>query len=146
MARSGVYASRVTRYQTYACASLAGPRFPCYQDRVERMTLAGGELDAEAQLRLNIRELMEVRHLTQAKLADRLGKDQPWVSRRLTGAYRFQIEDLDEFSRVFGLSPAELLRPGVGKWDRRRATANRRSGYDRRRSASMLPEQVSRAN
>lgn len=69
--------------------------------------------------------------MTQAQLADRLGETQPWVSKRLTGVNRFQLEDLDKLTAIFELSPAELLRPGYGKWDRRNGR-DRRTGGDRR--------------
>lgn len=93
---------------------------------------------AEAQLRLNIIELMDFRRMKQAHLADRLGKSQSWVSKRLSGkawtagGSRFQFEDLDALARVFDLPPDALLRPGFGKWDRRRG-GDRRMGSDRRR-------------
>lgn len=98
-----------------------------------------GGSPAEHQLRLNLLELMEFRKMTQADLAQRLGQTQPWLSKRLSGkawtegGSRFQLEDLDALSDVFGLSPSELLQPGHGKWDRRRA-GERRIGTERRRS------------
>lgn len=94
---------------------------------------------AEHQLRLNLIELMEFRRMTQAELAERLGKGQPWLSKRLSGkpwnegGSRFQLEDLDALADVFGLSPAQLLEPGVGKWDRR-CGRDRRTGGERRRT------------
>jgi transcriptional regulator with XRE-family HTH domain len=94
---------------------------------------------AEHRLRTNVLELMEFRRMTQAELAELLGKSQPWLSKRLSGkpwsegGSRFQIEDLDALANVFGLSPAQLLEPGHGKWDRR-SGRDRRSGFDRRRS------------
>ena len=97
----------------------------------------GSPAAAEDQLRRNLLELMEFRRMTQAELADRMGKSQSWVSRRLSGrdwsegGSRFQFEDLDVLANIFGLSPAELLLPGYGKWDRRRA-GERRCGTDRR--------------
>lgn len=95
---------------------------------------------AEAQLRLNLIELMDFRRMTQAQLAERLGKSQSWVSKRLSGkawtegGSRFQFEDLDALARVFDLPADALLRPGFGKWDRR-CGADRRTGGDRRRHA-----------
>jgi transcriptional regulator with XRE-family HTH domain len=99
-----------------------------------------GGSPAEDQLRRNLLELMEFRRMKQAQLAELLGKSQSWVSRRLSGkswdagGSRFQFEDLDALARIFGLSPAELLEPGYGSWDRR-AGDERRSGTDRRRRA-----------
>ena len=92
--------------------------------------------DSEERLRCAVEYLMDLRGWNQTELARRIGKDQSWVSRHLSreppprGA-RFQFRDLDLVARVFGLSPAELLLPGYGKWDRRRAS-ERRSGTDRR--------------
>lgn len=90
------------------------------------------ELPAEAveQLRINIRELMAWRKLTQGDLAALLDKDQPWLSRRMSGKTQFLVEDLDRFAAVFRLTPHELLRPGFGKWERRRG--ERRLLRDRR--------------
>jgi len=91
-------------------------------------------LTANDQIRANVRELMDLRRWTQADLAERLGRSQPWLSKRLTGTTPFQIEDLDTFSAAFGLKPAELLCMGFGKWDRRQ-TPERRAGDERRRLA-----------
>ena len=82
-------------------------------------------------VRANVMEAMNARKWTQAELADRLGRSQPWLSKRLTGTTPFKIEDLDTIAAVFELSPAELLGHGYGKWDRR-SGRERRSGFDRR--------------
>ena len=103
---------------------------------------------AEEQLRRNVLELMKMWKMNQATLAARLRKSQPWVSRRLkppaepdtedpTGT-RFQFSDLDALGAVFGLSPAELLQPMHGKWDRR-SGRERRTGIDRRGSRITPP-------
>ena len=108
-------------------------------ERLRIMDGDGPECQAEQQLRRNVVALMEWRKMTQAELADALGQSQSWVSRRLSGkdwtdgGSRFQFSDLDGLCRVFGLSPWELLQPGHGNWDRRRAD-ERRTGTDRRRS------------
>jgi transcriptional regulator with XRE-family HTH domain len=90
--------------------------------------------------RANVREAMDLRKWSQAELANRLDRSQPWLSKRLTGTTEFQIGDLDALATVFGLSPSELLQPGFGKWDRRKG--ERRSGTDRRGSgdARLHPE------
>lgn len=90
-------------------------------------------MTANDQIRQNLRELMDWRQMTQADLAEALGVSQPWVSKRLSGITPFQIEDLDAIGKVFGLTPAELLQPGYGQWDRRLGS-ERRSGAERRRS------------
>ena len=105
-----------------------------------RSGMDDGQESAEQRLRKNLLELMESRRMTQAELAERLGKGQPWLSKRLSGkpwnegGSRFQLEDLDAIAHIFGLSPAQLLEPGHGKWDRRSGT-ERRGGIDRRRPA-----------
>lgn len=83
------------------------------------------------RIQRNIRELMRWRRMTQADLADALGESQPWLSKRLTGTTPFQLCDVDAIAAVFELSPAELLREGYGKWDRR-AGGDRRTGLERR--------------
>lgn len=81
---------------------------------------------------------MELYGWNQTELANRLGKDQSWVSRHLSrepppkGA-RFQFRDLDLLAAVFRLSPAELLALRFGKCDRR-SSGERRSDTDRRRA------------
>src|SRR5437870_2179038 len=82
----------------------------------------------ETQLRLKVLKLMKMWSLNQAQLAAKLGKDQPWLSRRLSEKghkTRFQLGDIDALCAVFRLSPSELLRQGYGQWDRR-------SGHERR--------------
>lgn len=81
----------------------------------------------------NVREAMRVRRWKQADLAARLGRSQPWLSKRLKGTTEFQLSDLDALSTVFGLSPTELVCAGYGKWDRR-SGRDRRTGADRRQS------------
>lgn len=96
------------------------------------------DIDTEERLRLNLVELLIFRRMKQNELAERLGKSQAWVSKRLTGkasgkGSRFQFSDLDALAAVFGLSPAELLQPRYGKWDRR-SGRERREGADRRQA------------
>lgn len=100
-----------------------------------RMTLGKDSgLPANDQLRINVRELMDLRNWSQADLAERLKRSQPWLSKRLTGTTPFHMKDVDEIAHVFGLAPAELLCVGFGKWDRRHQP-ERRSGVDRRQRA-----------
>lgn len=94
--------------------------------------------DAGAQLRQNIRELMRIRKWTQADLADKLGRSQPWVSKRMAGINKFSEADLDALAAVFEpLSPYELLQPGLGRFDRR-ITSDRRTGRNRRQSENTV--------
>ena len=84
-------------------------------------------------LRANVRELLDMRRMTQADLAKQLNVSQPWVSKRLSGTTPFQIGDIDAVADSFGLSPAQLLCVGHGTQDRRKAQHDRRCGEDRRR-------------
>ena len=100
---------------------------------------------AEEWLRRNVLELMQFYRMNQTELAEKIGRGQSWLSRRLSGkpwdegGSRFQFEDLDRLAAVFHLSPAELLQPKYGKWDRRSST-ERRSHTDRRRNRTVAPE------
>lgn len=100
------------------------------------------EIPAEEQLRRNILELMRWRKMNQVRLAKLLGQSQSWLSRRLSEkpdkGTRFQFSDLDTLSAIFGVSPAQLLQPGYGNWDRRTG-GDRRSGVDRRQSRHIVP-------
>lgn len=89
---------------------------------------------ANEQIRENVRALMDLRRWKQADLAERLGRSQPWLSKRLTGKTPFHMSDLDALSAVFSLSQAEVLQPGFGKWDRRSGEDRRRVPERRRRS------------
>lgn len=96
------------------------------------MAIKTSELEgAEAQLRQNITELMEWRKMTQADLAEKLGRTQPWVSKRMAGKTKFTVPDLDALCAVFLLEPHQIMRPGHGQWDRR-THRDRRSGHERR--------------
>jgi transcriptional regulator with XRE-family HTH domain len=86
---------------------------------------------ANDRVRLNVECLMEMHRLTQAELAERLGRSQPWLSKRLTGTTPFHLGDLDAIGCIFGLSPAQLLQSGYGKLDRR-SGMQRRDGIERR--------------
>src|SRR5688572_16261056 len=107
-----------------------------------RLDMGGHDTPATAEewLRRNVVELMRFYRMRQATLAEKIGRSQSWLSRRLSGkpwdqgGSRFQFEDLDKLADVFGVSPAELLQPKYGEWDRRTGH-ERRSGTDRRRRA-----------
>jgi transcriptional regulator with XRE-family HTH domain len=86
---------------------------------------------ANDRVRANVKALMDQRRMNQVELAEKLGQSQPWLSKRLTGATPFQIEDLDLIGAFFGLTPAQLLQEGHGALDRR-AGHDRRSRMDRR--------------
>lgn len=100
-------------------------------------------LPVEEQLRVNVLDIMEFRRIKQADLAERLGRSQAWVSKRLKGKQpdgkgsRFQLQDLDALADIFGLSPAELLAPTQQGWDQRTGV-DRRAGYERRRVVRVM--------
>jgi transcriptional regulator with XRE-family HTH domain len=89
---------------------------------------------ANEWVKANVQEAMDLRKWKQVDLAQRLGRSQPWLSKRLTGKTPFQIKDLDALARAFGFAASDLLCAGYGKWDRRQGQ-DRRSGFDRRRVA-----------
>lgn len=113
------------------------------------------DVPAEEQLRRNVRELMKTWKWNQVTLARKIGRSQSWLSRRLKApsemtdddkddekndhGTRFQFSDLDALAAVFRLSPAELLQPKYGKWDRR-SGRERRSGLDRRGYGTPTPD------
>lgn len=101
------------------------------------------QLTANDQIRANVRELLDMRRLTQAELAKRLGVSQPWVSKRLSGTTPFHIKDLDVIADVFGLSPGQLMCVGFGTLDRRQTERDRRSGEERRRNPLPRLESLS---
>ena len=47
--------------------------------------------------------------ISASKVAFAIGKDQPWISRRLTGQVAFDLDDLDAITQVMGISPSELM-------------------------------------
>jgi transcriptional regulator with XRE-family HTH domain len=94
----------------------------------------GARVDANTQVITNVDALRRQRGWTQGQLAERLGKDQPWVSRRLhQGPHQIQwsLDDLDLLAAVFGFTPQQLLQPGHGDLDRR-SGQDRRAGVERR--------------
>lgn len=101
-----------------------------------------GDVPAEEQLRRNVAELMKYRRMKQGEVAERLGRPQPWLSRRMSAdrdkGTRFQVCDLDALADIFGVSPAQLLCAGNGQWDRRK-NGERRCGQDRRRNRPIVP-------
>jgi transcriptional regulator with XRE-family HTH domain len=56
-----------------------------------------------------IRAEMARRRMTQQRLADLLGEQQWWVSKRLTRAIPLSIDDLDRIARALDLPPSFFL-------------------------------------
>lgn len=91
---------------------------------------------ADEQLRHKVKLLMEANRLSQAQLAQRLDRSQPWLSRRLTGVQQFRIGDLDRIATVFEITIPELFFDTFGQWDRR-SKSDRRKGERRQRQRTI---------
>lgn len=92
------------------------------------------------RVRRNVRALMEFFGFNQAELAERIGKSQSWVSKRVKGNVPFKLKDLDALASALGVpAPSLLYEYGSGAFERRRGQ-DRRSGLDRRRSARAEPQ------
>ena len=63
------------------------------------------------QTAAHIRALLADRGIPQAALADYLGIRQQAVSRRLTGAVPFDVDELARTAQFLGLHVAELIGP-----------------------------------
>lgn len=99
------------------------------------MGFADVSLPAQELVRRNVRTMMDWRGWTQAEMAERVHKTQPWLSKRLNGVVRFQIEDLDQVAAAFLIPLSSLLEPGgLGEYERRTGH-DRRSGKDRRKTS-----------
>lgn len=59
-----------------------------------------------------IRAEMGRQQIRQGELADRIGRSQVWVSRRLSGAREMSLTDLDEIAEALDV-PAEQLLTGI---------------------------------
>jgi transcriptional regulator with XRE-family HTH domain len=90
------------------------------------------DVTAGARLRRRIWRLYRFSRLTQAAIGQALGLQQTDVSRRLHGKSPWRIEELDGLARLFKLTVPELFFDEYGRWDRRKAKHDRRSGVDRR--------------
>jgi transcriptional regulator with XRE-family HTH domain len=59
--------------------------------------------------RKQIRHWIEGTGITQATLADRIGRNQAWMSRYLKGEFDADLTTLDQMARVFNHTVAALL-------------------------------------
>jgi transcriptional regulator with XRE-family HTH domain len=66
-----------------------------------------------AQTTAHIRALLAERGIPQSALADYLGMKQQGVSRRLTGAVPFDVDELARVAQFLGLHVSELVGPWV---------------------------------
>ena len=87
---------------------------------------------AEERLRARVRDLMDLRALTQDDLAACLGMQQASASRMLSGRQRFRVEHFDRLATFLGVTVPELFFDAYGQWDRRTGL-DRRNDEDRRR-------------
>ncbi|HEY3718344.1 MAG TPA: helix-turn-helix transcriptional regulator [Jatrophihabitantaceae bacterium] len=55
-----------------------------------------------------IRERLARHGLRQTDLAERLGERQNWVSKRLTGAVPFRLDDLERIAKALDTNVSEL--------------------------------------
>mgnify|MGYP002737470240 CR=1 FL=1 len=60
----------------------------------------------------NVRAELARRGISQAELAVKLNRSQPFVSRRILGKVPFNIEDLSDIARILDI-PMALLVDGV---------------------------------
>jgi len=66
-------------------------------------------LPISARARRRVQQWLELTHTSQAVLAVRIGKDQPWMSRYLSGAHDADIETLEQIAFAFGHTLFALL-------------------------------------
>ena len=66
-----------------------------------------------AQTTAHIRRLLTERGIPQSVLAEYLGMKQQGVSRRLTGAVPFDVDELARVAQFLGLGIDELVGPWV---------------------------------
>lgn len=62
-----------------------------------------------AQIAAEVRAEMARKRVTGTTLAEATGMSQPTLSRRLSGAIAFDIDELHEVAGVLGLTVTELL-------------------------------------
>jgi transcriptional regulator with XRE-family HTH domain len=58
---------------------------------------------------MELRSELARNRISASRVAFAIGKDQPWISRRLTGQVAFDLDDLDAITQVMGISPSELM-------------------------------------
>jgi transcriptional regulator with XRE-family HTH domain len=63
----------------------------------------------DEQARGQIKKWIESTGITQTTLSDRIGKNQAWTSRYLSGEFDADLETLQKIARVFGHSLTALL-------------------------------------
>lgn len=99
------------------------------------------ELKADALLAENIRALLNARREDARSLAMWCGHSGAWISKVLSGERGVPVRELGRIADFFGLTVAQLFQHGISPLtERRRAhrrVGERRSGEDRRRSASL---------
>lgn len=93
------------------------------------------------QIAAEIRKQLFLRDMTATQLGQQAGMTQPYISRRLTGATAFDVDDLQRIAEALDVQVADLLpqhtrttsdRPG------RRLTGSSPQPADRPRSTSAI--------
>lgn len=72
-----------------------------------RSVNTAGELSS--RLAAEVRAEMARQQINQQTLAQRLGRSQQWLSRRVTGEVPFDVADLSALSDALGVGPIDLL-------------------------------------
>lgn len=68
-----------------------------------------------AEVATEVKVWMARRRLTQVELAERLGHDHTWVSKRLSGRTAMTVDDLLEFADALDVSAVEFFRVADGQ-------------------------------
>lgn len=103
-------------------------------------------------LRHNIRVLLRARGLTQHDIAFAFNKSDAWIAKILSDKSDaddpqkqkrdLPMKHLDALADFFGLSPYQLLQPGISPMTERRSPMDRRAGKDRRAKLGAKPGEV----
>ena len=70
-----------------------------------------------ARVAANIRAEAGARRMSQSELARRLGWAMTTVNLRWTGQRDWQVSDIEEVSKIFGIDPVTLLANRYTAWD-----------------------------
>jgi transcriptional regulator with XRE-family HTH domain len=73
------------------------------------MRMAHSSSGTRVKVAAEVRAEMARQRLSQVELAKRLGKGQPWVSRRVNAEVAFDLDDLDLVAAALDVSLARLL-------------------------------------
>lgn len=102
--------------------------------------IAGRQL--REQVAEEVRAWMARRRISGVKLAERIGRAQPYVARRLNGDVSFDLDDLVQIAEVLEVSIGQLLPPDV--LQRRPRETGVQTTRESLALASRLPERAER--